>query len=114
MKKNFSRRAKSFLRKNKNIRKREEFTSVLGCNWEQFKEHLENNPYNYTIDCLDLDLDHIVPISDAVDENSFYNLCHYSNFQLLPRVYNQHIKRAKKFDKEHFEKWLIDTNYNNC
>lgn len=114
LKKNFSRRAKSFLRKNKNIRKREEFTSVLGCNWEQFKEHLENNPYNYTIDCSDLDLDHIVPISDAVDEDSFYNLCHYSNFQLLPRVYNQHIKRANKFDREHFEKWLIDTNYNSC
>lgn len=114
LKKNFSRRAKSFLRNNKNIRKRKEFTTILGCTWEEFKEHLENNPYGYTIDCSDLDLDHIIPISNAVDEISFYNLCHYSNFQLLPRVYNQHIKRAKKFDREDFEKWLIETNYNEC
>lgn len=114
LKKNFSRRAKTFLRNHKNIKNRKEFTSILGCSWSEFKDYLENNPYNFKIDCDNLDLDHIVPISNATDEGHFYKLCHYSNFQLLPRVYNQYIKRAKPFDKLDFENWLIETNYDKC
>lgn len=114
LKKNFSRRAKLFLRKNKNIRKGKEYVAVLGCEWFEFKEFLEDNPYGFKVGCEDLDLDHIVPICRAVDEESFYKLNHYTNFQLLPSVYNQVIKRAKDFDREGFERWLKETEYNKC
>jgi hypothetical protein len=114
LKKNFSRRAKLFLRKNETIISRGEFINILGCGWQEFKEFLEDNPYNFKISCEDLDLDHVIPISIATDEESFYKLSHYTNFQLLPKTYNQHIKRAKPFDRNHFEKWLIDTKYNKC
>ena len=98
----------------KTYNKNSSSAEILGCNWEEFKEHLENNPYGYTIDCSDLDLDHIIPISSALTENDLYKLNKYHNFQLLPRVYNQYIKRTKEFNREHFEQWLIDTGYSSC
>ena len=114
LKKNFSKRAKLFLRKNEMINNKKGYVEILGCDWITFKSHLENNPFNFKVGCPDLDLDHIVPICESKTENDFYKLNHYSNFQLLPSVYNQHIKRAKPFDKEHFKSWLIKTSYNKC
>lgn len=98
----------------KTYNKNSSSAEILGCTWEEFKEHLENNPYGYTIDCSDLDLDHIIPISSALNEDDLYKLNNYRNFQLLPRVYNQHIKRTKEFNREHFEQWIIDSGYNSC
>ena len=63
------------------------------------------------VDDTDLDTDHITPISSARTEDEVYKLNHYTNLQLLPKYYNQKIKRAKLFDRNHFERWLKETNY---
>lgn len=86
---------------------------ILGCDWDTFKNHLESNPYGFTVDQEGLDLDHITPISSANSEEELVKLNHYTNFQLLPSKYNQNIKRTNKFNKNHFENWLITTNYLN-
>lgn len=83
---------------------------LLGCTWEEFKAHLENNPYNFTIYQEDLDLDHIIPTSSAKTEVDIIKLHHYTNFQLLPSKYNRNVKRDKPFNKEGFEKWLKQLN----
>lgn len=110
---NLRRRIKKFMQK-RGYTKKEKICDVLGCTWDQFKEHLEDNEYGFKVECADLNLDHIIPLSKAQTENEVYELTHYSNFQLLPAVYNQFIKKTKDFDKEHFKNWLLETNYNKC
>ena len=110
LKKNCKRRIKTFMN-GRGIRKRKEVESILGLNWNLFKDFLENNIYGFRIGDKNLDLDHITPLSSAITEEDFIRLNHYTNFQLLPRVYNQQIKRDKIFNIEDFEKWL-KTNYN--
>jgi hypothetical protein len=94
----------SFIRKN--FPKKSRTYELLGCTWEEFKKHLEDNPYGFTIYQKGLDLDHIVPISSAKDEMEVEYLNRYTNFQLLPSKYNRNIKKTKPFNKEGFEEWL--------
>ena len=96
----------------KGFTKKSRTYKLLGCNWVTFKNYLENNPYGFTINCNNLDLDHIVPTSSAKTEEELIELSHYTNFQLLPSKYNQNIKRNNNFNKDHFEKWL-ENNKNN-
>lgn len=96
--------------KNKNYVKKYETQETTGCTWVELKEHLENNPYGFKIDTHLIDLDHIIPLSTATNADEILKLNHYTNLQLLPREYNQHIKKNKKWDKDHFEKWLINNN----
>lgn len=100
--------------KRKRYKRNSNSEKTLGCSWKDFKNYLENNPYNFKINCKDLDLDHIVPISSAETEKDLYSLNYYTNFQLLPRIYNQYIKRTTVFDRIHFENWLIETKYELC
>lgn len=80
---------------------------VLGCNYVQFLAHLNNNPYSFEYGVTpSLDLDHIIPVSSASNEEDILKLNHYTNFQLLPSTYNQHVKSNNPWDKEHFEEWL--------
>lgn len=79
---------------------------ILGCTWEEFKTHLEDNPHNFKIIDEGLDLDHIIPISSAKSEEELYSLNHYTNFQLLPSEYNRHIKRANIFDISNLNSWV--------
>lgn len=94
----------SYLRRK--YRKNTKTSKILGCEWDEFKEYLENNPYGFTTEERDLDLDHIIPISSAKTEEDVYKLNHYTNFQLLPHDYNCYIKRDKPWDVDHFEEWL--------
>lgn len=96
--------SKSF--KRKNYTKKSRTFEILGCTWEEFKVHLEDNPYRFTIDQKDMDLDHIVPVSNAKTEKELIKLNHYTNFQLLPKDYNRWIKSCNLFDREKFEDWL--------
>lgn len=105
LKKNCKRRIKIFMN-GKGIRKRKEIESILGLSWHSFKDYLEDNPYGFKVGDKKLDLDHIIPLSSAVYEEDFLKLNHYTNFQLLPSTYNQHIKRNKDFNVGDFEKWL--------
>lgn len=99
----------SFIRKN--FTKKSKASELLGCSWKIFKIHLENNPYKFSIYDENLDLDHIIPISSAKCEEDVIRLNHYTNYQLLPNVYNRNIKKNKPFNREHFEEWL-KYNYN--
>lgn len=92
--------------KNKNFKKTTRTHSILGCSYEEFKVHLEDNKYNLKITDKDVDIDHIIPISSAQTEEEVLKLNHYTNFQLLPSEYNRHMKKAKTWDKVHFESWL--------
>lgn len=58
---------------------------ILGCTFEEFKVHIENQ----FVDGMGWDnrglwhLDHIYPVSKAVDEEHLIQLNHYTNFQPL-------------------------------
>lgn len=90
----------------KKYSKKSKTYKILGCLWEEFKIHLENNPYNFKISDEDIEFDHIIPISRAETEEEVIALNHYTNFQLLPKFYNRWIKRDKDYDREDFENWL--------
>lgn len=92
--------------KSKNKEKEASSFEFLGCNYYQFKKHLNNNLYGFNVGVVGLDLDHIVPISKIKEVNDLYFLVNYKNFQLLPSYYNRFIKKDKKWDKDNFEMWL--------
>lgn len=111
--KNIKRRVKGFI-KNEGYRKTSPTNVIIGIDWVGLKSHLESNPYNFKVDCEDLDIDHIVPLCSIKSEEDVYKLNHYTNLQLLPKVYNQFIKKESPFNREHFENWIIETNYKLC
>jgi hypothetical protein len=80
--------------------------NILGCTFEDFKLHLENNfepwmnwenygKYNGELN-YGWDIDHIVPISSAKNEDEIIKLNYYTNLQPLCSYTNRHIKRNKK------------------
>lgn len=81
---------------------------ILGCSYKHLKEHLENNPYGFTVDDPEVDVDHTIPLSTATTEKELLELCHYTNLQLLPSEYNRDVKKDKPFDLEDFDNWLIE------
>lgn len=99
------RRLREVIHKN-GFEKTKSSSLILGCSWVDLKIHLESNPYNFKVLDSTLDLDHIIPISSARTLEDVYKLNHYTNLQLMPREYNQYIKRDKVFDKIDFENWL--------
>lgn len=82
---------------------------ILGCEFEILLEHLNNNTYGFSYGDDYIDIDHIIPLSSAQSESELLMLSHYTNLQLLPSVYNRHIKRDNKWDIEDFEGWLNET-----
>jgi hypothetical protein len=65
--------------------KRSQTYKILGCTYEEFKIHLENQ---FTKGMSwenqgEWHLDHIYPVSLAKDEEELYKLNHYTNFQPL-------------------------------
>jgi hypothetical protein len=92
---------------NKSLHKKDLRTAdILGCTWEQFKQHIESQfePW-MTWDNrggkvvvgpnMTWDLDHIIPISSAVTEDDVKRLNHYTNFQPLCSYQNRFVKRNK-------------------
>ena len=78
---------------------------ILGCSFVEFKLHLESKfEYWMTWENKGLyngennfgwDIDHIVPISSARNEEEILKLNHYSNFQPLCSYVNRNIKRDR-------------------
>lgn len=78
---------------------------ILGVSVNDFKKYIESqflpwmNWSNYGISCPETmcgwDLDHIIPISLAENEEDVLNLNHYSNFQPLCSYTNRYIKKNK-------------------
>ena len=79
---------------------------ILGCEYNEFLNYLNNNPYNFKYGDGGYDIDHIIPISSSDTEEEVFKLNHYTNFQLLPSDYNRYIKSDNEWDSNHFEKWL--------
>lgn len=77
---------------------------ILGCSFEEFKIHLEskfeswmswNNygKYNGELN-YGWDIDHIIPINTATNENELIKLNHYTNLQPLCSKINRDIKKG--------------------
>jgi len=82
---------------------------ILGCSFEEFKEHIESkwedwmtwdnygNPKDGIIEeNKTWDIDHIVPISSAINENEVIKLNHFTNLQPLCSYENRFIKNDNK------------------
>ena len=71
---------------------------ILGCDYQFFISHLlKTYKNNYGIDwdgIVEVEIDHIYPLSKAQTEEEVIKLCHYSNLQLLTKEDNR-----KKRDK---------------
>lgn len=93
-------RYRSFRKKNKTI-------DILGCTFEYFKTYLESKfepwmtwenkgLYNGEIN-YGWDLDHIIPLSSAKNEEEVIKLNHYTNLQPLCSYTNRYIKGDNLF-----------------
>jgi hypothetical protein len=89
----------------KKYKKNRKTNDILGCSFEDFKQHLESkfepwmNWENYGLYNGELnygwDIDHIIPLSTANTENDVIQLNHYTNLRPLCGKVNRDIKRAK-------------------
>lgn len=78
---------------------------ILGCTFEEFKQHIESQWENWmSWDNYGLyngkegygwDIDHITPTSSAINENDIINLNHYTNLQPLCSYINRVLKKDK-------------------
>lgn len=104
-----SKNIKSLIRetiKNNGFKKNSKSVDILGCSYEQFKQHLESmfepwmnwnnygNPNDKTITPNKTwDIDHIIPISSATNDKEIIELNHYTNLRPLCSYQNRWIKR---------------------
>jgi hypothetical protein len=89
--------------KKKNFSKKSKTYEILGCTFEEFKNHIEKqflpwmNWNNYGLYNGEFnfgwDLDHTIPIKSAKTEEEVIKLNHYTNFQPLCSKTNRDIKR---------------------
>lgn len=92
----------------KGYRKNSKTNEILGCSFDEFKKYLESkfepwmnwNNYGNWNGCpnekeIAWDIDHIIPISSAVNKEELIKLNHYTNLQPLCSYTNRHIKAGK-------------------
>jgi hypothetical protein len=92
--------------KTRGVKKNTKTVQILGCSFEEFKQHLESkfeswmtwdNYGNWngypTEPNTAWDIDHIIPNSNGLNENEVIKLNHYTNLQPLCAFTNRHIKR---------------------
>jgi hypothetical protein len=99
---NIKRNIRGVMKKN-GFTKKSKTTEILGCSFEEFKQHIEslwgswmswdnyglyNGEPNYG-----WDIDHIIPSSIAVTEEDVLKLNHHTNLKPLCSFYNRKIKR---------------------
>ena len=93
---------RSMFRYNK-LEKKNKTIQIIGCSFEELKEYLESKfepwmdwdnkgLYNGELD-YGWDIDHIIPISTAKNEDDIIRLNHYTNLQPLCSKVNRDIKR---------------------
>jgi hypothetical protein len=95
---NFRNRVKLFLKsKNFDIKSNNTF-NIVGCTPEELRKHIENqftegmNWGNFKHDGWHID--HIIPLSNAKNEDEVYKLCHYTNLQ--PLWADENYKKSNK------------------
>ena len=80
------------------LSKNKKSIDILGCDIKFFKEYLE---FKFTDDMswsnygVIWDVDHIIPLATAVNEDDVIRLNHYTNLQPLDSYVNRFIKRDK-------------------
>ena len=105
--------------KNKGYTKKSRSFEILGCSFEDFKTHLENqfeswmnwenkgNPKDGKFESNKTwDIDHIIPLSSATSEEEIIKLNHYTNLRPLCSYYNRFVKRHHL--EEDLKKDLVD------
>ena len=85
--------------------KRSKTELILGCSFEEFKQHIESkfelwmNWDNYGLYNGELnygwDIDHIIPLKIAITEDDVIKLNHYTNLQPLCSKINRDIKKDR-------------------
>ena len=88
-----------FLKDGKSKRTRE----IIGIDFKEFQDYLE---VEYT---ENMHLDHIVPLSWAINDEEVYTLNHYSNFQIIPAEENL-LKKDTYCKSENLKKVLDNHN----
>lgn len=77
----------------KNYKKNTKTMQILGCDYDFFIKHLLQtfkNNYGYEWDDkIQVEIDHIYPLSKAKTEKDVIKLCHYTNLQLLTKEDNR-------------------------
>lgn len=71
---------------------------ILGCSFEEFKIHLESmfdDKMNWDNQGTYWHMDHIKPISLAIDKEEVYKLNHYTNFQ--PLYWKDNLKKSNNY-----------------
>ncbi len=82
----------------KGLSKNKKSIDILGCDIKFFKEYLE---FKFTDDMswsnygVIWDVDHIIPLATAINEDDVIRLNHYTNLQPLDSYVNRFIKRDK-------------------
>ena len=92
--------------KNKGWNKSSQTYQLIGCSWVELYDHLQKqlepwmNESNYG-KCIPgqsnigWDIDHIIPIAGAKNEEDLVKLCHYTNLKPVCSNYNRYIKRDR-------------------
>lgn len=83
-----------------------ELYEIIGCSYEDLIKYLNENEYGFNVNDINVDIDHIIPLSEANNIDELYKLNNYKNLQLLPSYYNRNVKGDKKWDKDDFDKWM--------
>lgn len=91
---------------NKGYTKKSRTYEIIGCSYEEFKQHLESlwepwmnwdnygNPKDGILEPNKTwDIDHIIPLASSTTEEMLLELNHYSNLQPLCSHYNRNIKK---------------------
>ncbi len=99
---NIKRNLRALLKKKGYTKKSRSF-EILGCSFDEFKNHLESlwepwmNWDNYGLYNGELnygwDMDHIIPLASAITEDDVIKLNHYTNLQPLCGKINRDVKR---------------------
>lgn len=97
--------------KSKNFKKTSKGEMILGCTYQEFKLYLESkfeswmnwdnygNPKDGIFELnKSWDIDHIIPLASALNEDELIRLNHYTNLQPLCSYTNRFIKRDKLLD----------------
>ena len=74
---------------------------ILGCSYEDFKQHLESQfkPWMSWSNYGKWELDHKIPVSSHRDEDELIKLNHYTNFQPMEVTKNR-IKNASYLEED--------------
>ena len=92
--------------RNKGLKKGSKTEKILGCTFDEFKNHLESKFESWMIwekwglydgrtSNMGWDIDHIIPLSSAITEEDVIRLNHYTNLQPLCSYINRHVKMDK-------------------